>query len=108
MLITSENLHFRNSEKSSNQLSKKFDSALKILALFLIRSYQILGSPIFGGACRFYPTCSCYGTEAFKNHDPKTAFILTFKRVLKCRPLGPYGFDPVPEKTQKYSQERQH
>jgi len=73
------------------------DNFLKVLALFLIRSYQITLSPILGGACRFHPTCSCYGSEAFKNFDSKTAFILTLKRVLKCRPLGPYGFDPIPE-----------
>lgn len=101
MLITSENLNFKSSEQSLTKLSKKSDSFLRILALFLIRSYQITLSPILGGACRFYPTCSCYGSEAFKHHDPKTAFILTFKRVLKCRPFGPYGFDPVPENTRE-------
>ncbi|MES2768412.1 MAG: membrane protein insertion efficiency factor YidD [Bdellovibrionota bacterium] len=74
------------------------DSFPRFLALFLIRSYQLVLSPMLGGACRFYPTCSCYGSEAFKNHDSKTAFILTLKRVLKCRPLGPSGFDPVPDK----------
>lgn len=71
---------------------------LKLFALTFIRAYQVVASPMMGGACRFHPTCSCYGSEAFQIHDSKTAFLLTLKRVLKCRPFGPKGFDPVPSK----------
>jgi putative membrane protein insertion efficiency factor len=98
MLITLEKLNFKTSKKSSIQLSKSLDNVFRFFALFFIRSYQLVLSPMLGGACRFHPTCSCYGAEAFKNHDLKTAFSLTLKRIIKCRPLGPSGYDPVPEK----------
>lgn len=47
--------------------------------------------------CRFYPTCSAYGHEAIALHGARRGLWLTVKRLLRCRPLGPSGFDPVPE-----------
>ena len=66
------------------------------LAIFLIRFYQIVISPIFPPCCRFTPTCSRYGLEAFKKYGFIKGLVLTTKRVLRCRPGGPYGYDPVP------------
>ncbi|MCX5861609.1 MAG: membrane protein insertion efficiency factor YidD [Desulfomonile sp.] len=62
----------------------------------VIRSYQVLLSPLFPSACRFYPTCSEYAKEAVAAHGVVTGSWLALKRLLRCRPLGTGGYDPVP------------
>lgn len=47
--------------------------------------------------CRFYPSCSAYGHAAIVVHGTRRGLWLTVKRLLRCRPFGPSGFDPVPE-----------
>lgn len=64
----------------------------------MIRFYQIAISPLKPPSCRFYPTCSHYGLEAIKRFGPIKGGWLTMKRILKCHPFHPGGFDPVPEK----------
>ena len=73
----------------------------KILMKF-IRFYQIAISPLKPPTCRFYPTCSHYGLEAIKVHGALKGTWLTIIRILKCHPFHPGGFDPVPEKKEKY------
>jgi putative membrane protein insertion efficiency factor len=46
--------------------------------------------------CRFYPTCSNYAHEAIEHHGTARGGWLTVRRLLRCRPFGPSGFDPVP------------
>lgn len=46
--------------------------------------------------CRFFPSCSEYGHEAIAVHGPGRGLWLTVRRLARCRPLGPSGFDPVP------------
>lgn len=77
--------------------------ALSRVSILLLNFYQIYLSRIFGGNCRFYPSCSCYAKEAFNTHKPLEAFWLVLKRLSKCHPLGPRGFDPVPELKEKVS-----
>ncbi len=48
--------------------------------------------------CRFFPTCSSYALEAFDVHGTWRGGWLTLRRLVRCRPLGPSGFDPVPER----------
>lgn len=72
------------------------EGLLTQVAIFLIRFYQRAISPLFPACCRFTPTCSEYGMIAFRRYGFKKGFVLTLKRVIKCRPGGPYGYDPVP------------
>ena len=64
--------------------------------ILLIKGYQRILSPWLGNACRYTPTCSQYGIQAFKKHGPIKGFWLTAKRISKCHPWGGHGFDPVP------------
>lgn len=65
-------------------------------ALLLIEFYRAAISPLFPSCCRFVPTCSEYSLIAFKRYGFKKGFVLTVKRLLRCRPGGSYGYDPVP------------
>lgn len=62
-----------------------------------IRLYQLLLSPLLGPRCRFYPTCSHYALQALQRHGPIRGSGLTIDRILRCHPLNPGGYDPVPE-----------
>ncbi|MCZ0755213.1 membrane protein insertion efficiency factor YidD [Anoxybacillus sp. J5B_2022] len=74
---------------------------MKQLFIALIRFYQIVISPLKPPTCRFYPTCSHYGLEAIRRFGAMKGGWLTIKRIVKCHPFHPGGFDPVPEKTEK-------
>lgn len=71
---------------------------MKQIFIGIIRFYQKFISPMTPPTCRFYPTCSHYGLEAFQRHGAFKGFWLTCKRILKCHPFHPGGFDPVPDK----------
>lgn len=64
--------------------------------LFAIRIYWLTLSPIIGGQCRFEPTCSRYGAEAYRRYGALRGTWLTARRVLRCHPFHPGGYDPVP------------
>lgn len=71
---------------------------LKKIFLSIIRFYQVAISPLKPPTCRFYPTCSHYGFEAVQRFGAVKGGWLAMKRILKCHPFHPGGFDPVPEK----------
>ena len=71
---------------------------MKYVFIFLIRIYQKVISPLFPGSCRYTPTCSHYSIEAIKKFGVIKGIYLGSKRIIKCNPLGGYGYDPVPEK----------
>ena len=79
----------------------KFYSTLKSILIFpfvlLIKFYQLCISPFIPPSCRYTPTCSQYGLEAFRKHGPIKGLYLTVRRLLRCHPWGGSGYDPVPE-----------
>jgi hypothetical protein len=61
-----------------------------------IRFYRKWISPLKPPSCRFYPTCSAYALEALETHGVVKGTYLAVKRICKCHPFHPGGFDPVP------------
>ncbi|AVQ87735.1 membrane protein insertion efficiency factor YidD [Plesiomonas shigelloides subsp. oncorhynchi] len=74
-------------------------SPLAWLMILFIKVYQWVISPLIGPRCRFQPTCSHYGIEALRRFGALKGSWLTIKRILKCHPLNPGGYDPVPAKS---------
>ncbi|MFN3740114.1 MAG: membrane protein insertion efficiency factor YidD [Thermodesulfovibrionales bacterium] len=68
---------------------------LKELLILLIKLYKIILSPLWPGSCRFYPSCSDYSIEALRRYGVLKGGFLTFKRILRCNPFNPGGYDPV-------------
>lgn len=66
-------------------------------ALFLLRAYKILVSPLFAGSCRFLPSCSEYAAEAIRRHGLVRGAWLGARRLARCHPLCEAGCDPVPD-----------
>lgn len=62
----------------------------------LIRGYRYFISPLMPPACRFYPSCSAYAEEALLEHGPWRGGWMTARRLCRCGPWHPGGFDPVP------------
>lgn len=69
---------------------------MKRILLALIRGYQYALSPFIGPCCRFHPTCSDYACQALRRHGILRGLWLGGKRILRCNPWHPGGYDPVP------------
>lgn len=92
-----------------SQPRRKHAIAVRLAAGF-VRAYQLTVSPALhalfgpGSGCRFEPTCSCYAREALFKHGFFPGCRIALKRILRCHPWNPGGYDPVPdlksEKTQ--------
>lgn len=67
----------------------------------LIWVYRVTLSPLIGGHCRFEPTCSQYGLDAYRRYGAIRGSLLTARRILRCHPFSAGGYDPVPIKTEE-------
>jgi len=68
---------------------------MKKIMFLMIRIYQAAISPFLPPSCRFSPTCSSYSMEAIGKYGAVKGSWLALKRLLKCHPFHPGGFDPV-------------
>jgi putative membrane protein insertion efficiency factor len=66
------------------------------LLILLIRLYQWTLSPLLGNVCRFTPSCSRYAVACLQAHGAGRGGLLSIKRLCKCHPFHPGGFDPPP------------
>ena len=69
---------------------------LKGILIALIQFYRHVISPMFPPCCRFVPTCSAYALEAVRRYGPFKGGWLAIRRILRCHPFNPGGYDPVP------------
>lgn len=74
---------------------------MKKILIGVIRFYKKYISPLFPPVCRFQPTCSQYAIEAIQIHGAAKGCWLAVRRLLKCHPWHPGGYDPVPPKENK-------
>lgn len=65
-----------------------------------VRVYQLTVRPVIGAHCRFEPSCSHYAIEALRTHGASRGSLLAARRVLRCNPWTPGGYDPVPSPAQ--------
>ncbi len=71
---------------------------MKSVVLALLRTYRFLRPALGPPRCRFHPSCSHYALEAVERHGAVRGSWLATKRLAKCHPLHPGGFDPVPDR----------
>lgn len=71
---------------------------MKTLLIEIIRGYKAFISPLFPPTCRFHPTCSSYAIQAIERFGTGRGSCLAIRRICRCHPFHPGGYDPVPEK----------
>jgi hypothetical protein len=69
---------------------------VKRAALLLLRFYQACLSPALPSSCRYFPSCSAYACEAVDKWGLWRGMGMALRRLLRCRPWGGHGYDPVP------------
>ena len=70
---------------------------MRTLLIAFVQLYRWFVSPLLGRNCRFYPSCSSYALEALERHGAVHGTWLATRRVCRCHPWNPGGYDPVPD-----------
>jgi len=65
------------------------------IVILILRAYKYFLSPFLPRSCRFTPTCSVYSMDAIRKHGTLKGLYLSMRRILKCHPFHPGGYDPV-------------
>lgn len=78
------------------RIAGKLGRAPRAGAMALVRFYRGYVSPLFPPCCRYVPTCSEYALEALRKYGFLRGSWLAFRRILRCNPWHPGGYDPVP------------
>lgn len=79
--------------------------SMKRFLIMLIRGYGYLLSPFLGNNCRYVPSCSAYTLEAIERFGAGRGVWMGVKRILRCHPFHPGGYDPVPEREHRQQKE---
>ena len=77
-------------------VGRALSDAPRQLLIALVRGYQVAISPLLPPACRYYPSCSAYAVEALERHGAVRGGWLAARRLARCHPFRPGGYDPVP------------
>ncbi|HUO81001.1 MAG TPA: membrane protein insertion efficiency factor YidD [Steroidobacteraceae bacterium] len=83
------------------ELTQRRPSPLAAAARALIVLYRYTLSPLLGPRCRFYPSCSAYALEAIDSHGALRGLWLALRRLARCHPWHPGGYDPVPARADR-------
>lgn len=69
---------------------------MRHVLIALVRMYQVGLSPLLPASCRYYPSCSAYAIAALEKHGAVRGAWLAVRRIARCHPFHPGGYDPVP------------
>jgi len=78
---------------------------VKELVLIAIRIYRVVLSPLLGPSCRFHPSCSSYAMTCIEDHGVLHGAWLSLRRLLRCHPWNPGGYDPPPPRLDMHRKE---
>ena len=78
---------------------------MKFLVIDILGVYKAAVSPFLPPACRFYPSCSHYAIDALAKHGAIRGSWLAARRIARCHPFHPGGYDPVPDPQPKSSRD---
>jgi hypothetical protein len=83
------------------RLAPALRSAPRFAAVAAIHAYRLAVSPVLAPACRYEPSCSAYASEAIARHGLRAGARLALRRLARCHPFRPGGYDPVPEEARR-------